>query len=161
MKRIALTALLGALVAFGAFCQNVGAAQPTPTISIENGFDSGYNINSNNTGSSYRMAVGFGLTDNLQAEFSFLSGGTNFDSYTLLGLNYALLSKAGMTLFVGKDTSGTTADVAGVGIWTLVFGRSVQGSLQTGLRIRVDYIAPVQNFNEGLVRVGMGVFVGM
>ena len=154
-NRLAAVLVLSVLVAVSA------AAQDIPTISVENGFDLGYNLTSN-LGSSFHIAVGVGLTDKLQAEFEFLSGDTvNFPKYSLLGLNYAILPRLGACLTIGQNTTGAAVNVAGIGLYANLFQRNVQGSLQSGLRVRVDYIAPVTGFANGLVRIGTSVFVGM
>jgi len=155
-NRLAAVLVLSVLVAVSA------AAQDIPTISVENGFDLGYNLATNNIGSAFHISVAVGLTDRLQGEFDFVTGdGTaNFQNYRLLGLNYAIVPRFGACVEVGQNITAAVA-VAGIGLYANLFERNVQGSLQAGLKLRVDYIAPTTGFANGLVRIGTSVTVGM
>jgi hypothetical protein len=155
--RLAIFLLLGILVA------TCAGAQAIPTVALENGVELGYNLSTNNVGSAFRISMCIGLTDKLQGEFSFISGdGVNFQSYGLLELAYEIVPRIGATVSMGTQTTGGGPfAVAGMGIYANLFGRSGQGSLQTGLRLRVDYLAPATAFQSGLIRMGVAANLGM
>jgi hypothetical protein len=140
------------------------SAQGIPTVSIENGVELGYNLATNDVGSAFRISIGIGLTDKLQGEFSFVTGdGGNFPNYRLLELAYEIVPRIGASVSIGSQipAAGLTIPVAGVGIYANLFGRSGQGSLQTGLKLRLDYLAQAAAFQTGLIRLGVAATLGM
>lgn len=143
----------------------IQAQDVVPTVSLENAYDFGYNLATNSIGSAFRFTIGIGLTDKLQGGFSFVNGdGVSFQNYRLLGLSYSFLPRLGVTLSIGSQTSGAGSPfpVVGVGVYSTLFGKSVQGSLQTGLRLLIDYLAPAGiGIASGTIRVGLSAMVGM
>jgi hypothetical protein len=156
-NRLVLAALLCTLAAASLAAQSESRS---PIITIENGYDMGYHVATNTLGSAFRLGLGIGLTDNLQATFSFIANGITFDTYQLLGLDYSILPQLGVSVAVGQDSTAATA-VTAVGLYSTVLGRSVAGGLQTGLRVRLDYIAPVTGFQNGTVRIGVSALLGL
>jgi len=140
-----------------------------PTIAIENGFDSGYNLNlaTPNIGSSWRLSLCIGLAQKIDAQFAFLIGdGTaNFPAYRLLGLDYFIGPALGLSVYVGQETiPGTTVvvnAVTGMGMFLDVFSRTLPGALRTSLRIRADYLTPVTDVSKGLLRFGLAAIIGI
>jgi hypothetical protein len=157
-NRLAAVLVLGTLVTLGAF------AQGFPTVSIENGVEFGYNLLTNDVGSAFRISLGIGLSDKLQGSFSFISGDAgNFQSFRLLELAYEIIPRFGATISMGSQTTGAGSPfaVAGIGVYGNLFGRSGQGSLQTGLKLRLGYLAPATAFQSGLIEMGVAATLGM
>jgi hypothetical protein len=156
-KRLLLAAILCALAATSLAAQS---AERTPIITIENGYDMGYNVATNAVGSAFRLGMGVALADNLMATFSFIANGIAFSNYQLLGLDYSIMPLLGVSVGLGQDTS-TPVAVASVGVYSTVLGRSVAGGLQTGLRVRLDYIAPTTGFQNGTIKIGASALLGL
>jgi hypothetical protein len=157
-NRLAAVLVLGTLVTLGA------VAQGFPTVSIENGVEFGYNLAANDLGSAFRISIGIGLTDKMQGEFAFISGdGGNFPNYRLLSVSYEIIPRFGTTVSIGGQipAAGPAVPVAGIGIYGNLFGRSGQGSLQTGLKLRIGYLAPATAFQTGLIEMGVAATLGM
>jgi|WetSurMetagenome_2_1015567.scaffolds.fasta_scaffold981572_1 hypothetical protein len=151
--------ILTALVLCCAACLAVAAAEAdVPVISIENGFSIGYDISASDVGSAFEFTLGVGVTDKIQAQVTFLKGdGAIYDDYRLLGLSYLVMPKLGVTTLFGQNT---TATVAGVGLYSNIFERSV-GGLTTALKLKLDYLANVADYSDGLFRFGLVAVVGM
>jgi hypothetical protein len=156
-KRFVFVVILCALAAANLPAQQEATA---PTLTVENGFDMGYNVATNAVGTAFRMGLGIGLTSNLQATFSFIANGITFNNYQLLGLDYSILPQLGVSLAVGQDTTIPVA-VTAVGVYSTVLSRGAGGGLQTGLRVRLDYLAPVTGFQNGTVRIGISTLLGL
>jgi hypothetical protein len=139
------------------------AASPPPLVTIQMGYDVGYNVGTSSVGNSFDMSLILGLTDNLQVGVSFLSGGTAaFASYQLIELYYTVLPKLGAVISMGSTVPAGPSPVVGLGVYSNVLGKDVQGSMQTGLRLLVDYLAPLgTSFNTGTIRLGVMAWVGM
>ena len=152
-KRIVLALSLCCLAGF-AF-----AASDVPTYSIENGYSVGYDIVAADVGSSFDITIGIGVTDNIQAQVSFMPGSGVFDQYRLFGLSYSLLPKLGVTMAFGQNITDS-ALVSSVGLYTDAFGRSV-GGLTTAFRIKLDYTAKFSDISDGLLRVGLAAVIGL
>ena len=159
--------LLAAVLVLGSCAMGAGAqAAAQPTVTVQMGSDFGYNLGTQNVGSAFDMSLMLALSDNLQAAVTFLNGdATNFQSYRLLELYYSVIPRLGAIVSVGSQTSGAGSPfaVAGLGLYSNILGRTVQGSLQTGLRLLVGYLMPVGNasFNTGTIRLGVVAWVGM
>jgi hypothetical protein len=154
--------ILIALVLCCAACLAVSAAEAdVPVISIENGYSVGYDLSASDVGSAFEFTLGVGVTDRIQAQVSFLNGdgGTVYNDYRLLGLSYLVMPKLGVTTFFGQRQTAV-ATVAGLGLYSNVFERSV-GGLTTALKLKIDYLAPVNSFDTGLFRFGFAAVVGM
>lgn len=159
-KRIAALAALIIALGLSAFGQATTEAA-MPLITIENGYSAGFNVGNSKIGNAFEIVLGLGLTDRIQAQTIFIQGdGANFDTYRLLGLAYGVLPRIGVITMMGLDTTAA-ASVAGLGLYSNLFTRNVAGSLQTGLRLKLDYIAPVTSFATGLLRFGLAAYVGM
>jgi hypothetical protein len=154
-SRIFVALVLAAVAAAAA------GAQTPPTLSLEVGREFGYNLATNAIGNSFAMTLGIGLADKLRCGLTFLPGdGAAFANYQLLELSYALFPMLAIKVSVGSIVAGGA--VVGVGIYSSLFGRTVQGSLQTGFKLTVDYLGPVgAGFPAGLIRLGIGASVGI
>jgi hypothetical protein len=139
-----------------------GAAAQTdesPIIHFENGYQAGYSLAHSDVGSALDFAIAFGLSDKLQAQVAFVQGDAVFDSYRLLGLSYALSPKLGVTMEAGQGSA--TGAVAGLGLYATLLSRNLSGSLQTDLKLKLNYLAPVSGFSNGIVCFGLAVGVGI
>jgi hypothetical protein len=152
---VALAIALSLAAAQAATAQDV----ESPVISIESGFQAGYSLSDSDVGSSMDFALGFGLSDKLQAEVSFVQGDAVFHSYRLLGLSYAIAPRIGVTMLAGRNE--TPATVAGLGFYATILSRNVSGSLQTSLKAKLNYIAPVADYSTGVAGFGLAVSIGM
>lgn len=150
-----LLALALSLAAQAAFAQ----AEESPGISFENGFQACYKFSGSSVGSALNFGFGFGLSDKVQAQVSFVKGDAVFDSYSLLGLSYALGPRIGVTMTVGNGTASGT--VAGIGLYSVLMSRNVSGSLQTSLKLKLNYLAPAAAYAQGIVAFGLSVGVGI
>jgi hypothetical protein len=157
-----LTVCAGTASAQGLAGQGAAAVSP-PTVSIQMGYDVGFNVGTSDVGSAFDMSLILAMTDNLQVGVTFLNGdGAQFQSYRLLDFYYALLPRVGALISIGSQTTGATGAVAGLGLYSNIIGKDVAGSLQTGLRLLVDYLAPLgTGFNTGTIRLGIVAWVGV
>lgn len=138
----------------------VSVAQDVPVFSVENGYSVGFDVNASNVGSSFDMTIGIGVSDKIQALVSFLPGdGSIYDQYRLFGLSYSIFSKLGVSMLYGRNVTDA-APVAGVGLYSDVFGRDV-GGLSTAFRIKLDYLAKLSDYSDGLMRVGLAAVIGL
>lgn len=172
-RRFFATVLVLGLCAAGAFAQAAGgpgggpvSASVQPTVSVQMGSDFGYNLGTRDIGSSFDMSLMLTLTDNLQAAVTFLNGdGTNFQGYRLLELYYSVIPRLGAVVSAGAQVpaAGPAVPAMGVGLYSNILGRNVQGSLQTGLRLLVGYLAPIggAGFSTGTIRFGIVAWLGM
>jgi hypothetical protein len=158
-KRFAAAAALACILCMAGAAQAAKASSDVPLISIENGYAAGYNLTSNDFGTSFDLSLGFGVTDKLQLYFTNLAGdgGTIFPAYRLFGVSYALLPKLGLITSLGK--TGTT-NVVGLGVYSMLFSREV-GGLSTFFKLKLDYIMPMSDFSGGLVRIDMLAGIGI
>jgi hypothetical protein len=157
-KRIALVLALGCILGLAAFAQ----AADVPMISLENGYSLGYSFSGSALGTAFDLTLGFGLSDKIQAQASFLQGdggATVFHNYRLLGLAYSMMPKLGVTVLLGQDTTATAA-VVGLGLYSTLLSRDNAG-LRTTLKLRLDYIAPVTSYSTGIIRLGLAAGLGM
>jgi hypothetical protein len=153
--------ILVALALCCAACLAVSAAEAdVPVISIENGYSVGYDLAASDVGSAFEFTLSVGVTDKIQAQVSFLNGdGGVYDDYRLLGLSYLVMPKLGIATLFGQNATAPAA-VAGVGLYSNIFERSV-GGLSTALKLKLDYLAPVGDYSAGLFRFGLAAVVGM
>ncbi len=157
VKKTAAALALGLTLNFGI----AALAAEQPIFTIENGYSAGYNVGTSNVGSAFDITMGFGISENLQAQVSFTQGdGGSFANYRLFALAYAVAPKLGVTTLVGMNTTAATS-VVGIGLYSNLLTRIITGSLQTGLRLKLDYIAPVTNYSGGVIRLGLSAALGM
>jgi len=156
-----LLLLLGAIALPAQAVTGTGPAPSLPTVTVQMGYDLGYNVKNAKVGSSFDMSLLLTLTDSLQAGVTFLNGdGSQFAGYQLLDLYYSFLPRVGTLLSIGSETAAGTA-VAGLGVYSNVIGRNA-GGVQTGLRLLVDYLAPLgSGFTSGTFRLGIVAWVGV
>jgi len=156
---------LFAAVLFLAVGVRGASAQAVPTVAVQVGYDVGYNVGASDVGNAFDMSLNLGLTDSLQVGVTFLSGdGAQFQSYRLLELSYAVMPKLGALVSIGSQTTGAGSPlpVAGLGLYSNLLGKDVQGSLQTGLKLLVEYLAPIgTSFDSGTLRLGIVAWVGL
>ena len=157
VKKTAAALALGLTLNFGI----AALAAEQPIFTIENGYSAGYNVGTSNVGSAFDITMGFGISENLQAQVSFIQGdGGSFANYRLFALAYAVAPKLGVTTLIGMNTTAATS-VVGIGLYSNLLTRIITGSLQTGLRLKLDYIAPVTNYSGGVIRLGLSAALGM
>jgi len=157
LRKTAMGLALGCALNFGI----VALAAEQPILTIENGYSAGYNVGTSKVGSAFDITMGFGMSENLQAQVSFIQGdGSSFANYRLFALAYAVAPKLGVTTLVGMDTTAA-ASVVGIGLYSNLLTRVITGSLQTGLKLKLDYIAPVTNYSGGVIRLGLSAALGM
>ncbi len=156
-KKLILAIALIGLVALALSAQSADV----PTFSIENGFETGYSFSANNIGSGFDLTLAYGITDKVAAMLSYVVGdGAAFPSYRLFGLAYSFAPKLGLSTWIGQNTAGPTV-VAGLGLYSNLISRAVAGSLQTGLKLRLDYLAPTTSISSGFLRIGFITYIGM
>ncbi len=138
-------------------------AVPLPLVTVQMGYDLGYNVGASNVGNAFDMSLILALADNLQVGVTFLTGDlVQFQSYRLIELYYTVMPRLGAIVSIGSQITPTTVPVVGLGVYSNLLGKDVQGSLQTGLRLIVGYLAPVgASFNTGTIRLGIVAWVGM
>ena len=157
VKKTVAALALGCALHFGIVAQVV----EQPIFTIENGYSAGYNVGTSTIGSAFDITMGFGISENLQAQVSFIQGdGVHFNNYRLFALAYAIAPKLGITTLVGMDTTAATS-IAGIGLYSKLLTRVISGSLQTGLKLRLEYLAPVTNYSGGVIRLGLSAGLGM
>lgn len=165
--RLGLALLAAILIAAGAAAQAVDV----PAVAIENGVDLGFNMDTaiNNIGNAYRVAILVGVSDRVQAGFHFISGdGTSFASYRFLGLDYTVLPRLGASVYLGQQTTALGSIAAGtatvgLGANFALFSKTLQGGLETSLKMRADYFIPTSagNAMNGLLRFGLAASIGL
>lgn len=156
--RISLVLVLVAFACLGAIAETTTSV---PIIVVENGYSMGYNLDTSEMGSAFDLAVDFGVSDAIQVQAIIIQGdATNVDNYRLLGLAYAVTPRIGVTTLMGLDTTASES-VVGLGLYSNLLTRTVVGSLQTALKLKLDYIAPISSYDKGLLRIGLVAAVGM
>lgn len=161
-KRGVLRSLIPAIVLVAAMAFPASAATAdvdTHMLSIGIGNFYGYNLNTSDLGTAQELSIGFGLADNLEAGFHFITGdgaGGNFPSYDLFSLSYAVTPKMGMNIYGGSRLTAPVGAAAGLGYYFNLFRKDYQDAMTTLLKLRVEYlisdgIAP----EEGLLNIGL------
>jgi hypothetical protein len=154
-KKLCIVAALCGLLAFAVQAQSTEA----PLISLENGFSVGYAFSSSDIGTTLDLTFGIGVADKVQALVSLVQGDSVIDDYRLLGLAYSVAPKLGIATFFGQGTA--SGNVVGLGLFSNLMSRGVAGGLQTGLKLRIDYLAPATSFDTGVFSFGLAASLGM
>lgn len=134
------------------------AEADTRILSMGMGSLFGYNLSTDNLGTAQELTIGFGLAEDLEAGFHFITGdGTNFPTYNLFSLSYTILQRMGLTVFGGRRTAPAPVGAAmGMGYYFNIFHRDFQEALSTILKLRVEYLVsqtiPVE---KGLLSIGL------
>ena len=164
LRRSAAIAALSCALALAAAAQGAppqSASSPaieTPMISIESGFLAGYSLGTSKVGTALDFALDIGITDRIQAQLAFIQGDAVFDSYRLFGLAYAITPRVGITTLVGEGTASGAS--AGLGMYYSLVSRIVSGSLQTNLKLKLGYLAPMASFSSGTLCFGLDAALG-
>ena len=149
--------LLASVLAFPGSADAADADTRMLSIGIGNFY--GYNLNTDDLGTAQELSIGFGLADNLDACFHFITGdgvGGNFPSYNLFSLSYAVTPRMGMNIYGGSRVSAPIGAATGLGYYFNLFRKDFQDAMTTLLKLRVEYlisegIAP----EEGLLNIGL------
>lgn len=150
---IALALLVG--VGLAAHAQNAEAN----VFGIELGQVIGYNFGTEEVGVGQLMGIHFGMTDDMEVGFLFISGdgGTPPDmpSFGLVRMSYFMSETFGMQLSTGN--SGGAMVAGGLGAFVTPFRRTVDEMLTTSLRLSVDYLLPdlTTDIAEGILALGI------
>jgi hypothetical protein len=157
VKKLFLIAIIVVLSAGAATAQE----NATPVVQMESGFVGGYAVATSTLGTAFRLGLGVAITDALRVNLSFINNQVTFRNYQLLSLDYSIIPLLGVSVSMGQDITNVLT-VAGVGLYSTVLGNRASGGLQTGLRIRMDYLSPVTNgFQNGALLLGVSMLIGI
>jgi hypothetical protein len=161
VKKVLIAVALVCLICIAGTAQSGKSGVPS-IISIENGYGVGYNFDAEDIGTGLNFTLGLSVADNLQVLLSFVNGDTYYGSYRLFGLAYDIVPKIGVTTTVGTKTAGTpaTGAVAGLGLYMTLLQREV-GDIKTALKIKLDYLTLLSNFEQGVLRTDITVSIGI
>jgi hypothetical protein len=158
-RRTTVLALACALALGAAGGSAFAKSAEFPLVSIENGYLGGYNLGSSDVGSGLDFAIGFALTDKLQAKLAFVQGDASYHSYRLFGLSYALIPRLAFTSLFGLDANAAGSAV-GLSMDVRLLSNVVSESLQTSLKLSFGYIAPVASYDTGVINFGVAASIG-
>jgi len=156
-KPLAIAGLALVLALFAAIPSLAAEPGDIPLVSIENGYTAGYSLSASDIGSSLDFAIAIGLSDKLQAKVAMMEGDGVFPSYRLFGLSYAVAPRLGFSTLFGL--TGATK-VVGLEMDVSLLSNVIAGSLQSGLKLKLDYIAPFADYDKGIIGFGLAASVG-
>ncbi len=128
-------------------------------IGFELGTSFAYNFGAEAMGNGYSTAIVLPLTNSFSANFTFLNGSGGLASSSMLGFNYALRNKLGVSLGVGRSGANSLVNL---GMYLNILERKVQEGLSTILKLRVNYEAvPVNGLENGTLVMGLALGFGI
>lgn len=154
-KIIFITLALFLVVGVTTHAQNADAK----VFGIELGQLIGYNFATEEVGVGQLIGIHFGLTEDMEAGFLFISGDggapPDMPDFGLVRLSYFMSETFGMHLSTGSSGGATVA--GGLGAFMAPFRRTVDEMLTTSLRLSVDYLLPdvTTDIAEGVLTVGV------
>ncbi|GHU20577.1 hypothetical protein FACS1894163_13600 [Spirochaetia bacterium] len=179
MKRIVLLALLIGGVALAAMAQTgLDLSQPTPQLfSFNLGVPLGFSLDDDNfegVVGGLNFGVNIAVIDKLSVGFDHITYGgapagtvtSPAVSFNALRVGYSLTPLLGIALGIGGQTGSGTGTVpdgaaASIGVYAdLLQNRSTVG-VAYGLKLRVDYVTPTDDFSKGAILFTTGISFGL
>jgi hypothetical protein len=156
-KTIILLAVLALLPLSQAAAQNQNRFE---VFSFDIGYAPSYVVSggANATVNYTFFSLNVAVTDALTAGFTTIPTVTL--GYALFNLKYQFLDQVRVVLSAGQETSGPL-DVAGLGFEYAPFSRRYGNSFGTELKLKVDYVFPVNAVDTGTLFFGIAFGVGI
>jgi hypothetical protein len=127
---------------------------------VELGQVIGYNFDNEEVGAGQLMGLHFGLTEDMEVGFVFISGdgppANDMPTFRLVRMSYFVQESLAFRLSTGS--AGAANDVAGgVGVVMSPFRRNMDDILTTALHLSLDYLSPnmTSGIDEGVLAVGI------